>query len=166
MVTSRVPNVVAYAVLPIPVIGWIVAQSLTERIAEFSGWTGAWIHTLAASTFAVVLFASASANAIIVTRRAPDPRSYRMSRYVAWQLSVIVLSLAWVGCLVVGEPSYAAYPYLGVAIAATSIVTFVFVVKRDPGSTGGGPAAPPFGLRDRRERRLQWCGVDPHDQLR
>lgn len=134
--TPRLPIVVAYALVPIPVAGWIVAQSLTERVAEFSGSTSAWVQTLAASTFAVILFASALLHGIIVTRRAHDhPRSYRLSRYVAWQLAVIVLSLAWVGCLIIGEPAYAAYPYLGLAIAATSIVTFVFVVKRDTEST-------------------------------
>jgi hypothetical protein len=128
----RIPIVVAYTLPPIPVVGWIVAQSLTERITEFSHWTGAWVHTLAASTFAVILFASAVVNAAIVSRRVRDrPRSYRLSRYVVWQLGVIALSLAWLGCLIIGEPAYTFEPFIGIAIAIASIVTFVFVVRPD-----------------------------------
>lgn len=128
------PRLLAWALVPIPVAGWVTAQSLTTRTEQ--AFADAFVHTLATSTFAVVFFASAIINAVIVSVRQVDrPRSYRSSRYVAWQVALIVLGLGWLGCILVGDSGAPAEAILGAVIAAVSIVVFVFAVKRDPAST-------------------------------
>jgi uncharacterized membrane protein YhaH (DUF805 family) len=120
-------------VLPvIPVAGWVVAQSLTSRTGAASEFSGALVHTLAASTFAVILFTSALINAIIVTRRYRDrPLSYRASRYPLWQGIVIAFSLGWLLCLVIGNAAQTVELVIGCAIAVASIVACVLASRRD-----------------------------------
>ena len=79
--------------MPVPVLGWMVAQSFTERIAHNYDFTAELIHTYATSSFAVIFALSALTNAIIVSVRARyRPRSHRASRYVVWQSAILVLA--------------------------------------------------------------------------
>jgi len=56
----------AWALVPVPVLGWIVAQSFTENIAHNYDFTAELFHTYATSSFAIIFFVSAATNAIIV----------------------------------------------------------------------------------------------------
>jgi len=153
------PLLLAWMLPPIPVIGWIVAQSFTERIGENYEYTGALIHSLATSTFAVILLASAVTNAIIISVRARyRPRSYRTSRYVLWQAGLVTLSLAWLAS-VFSAKAELVETALGTLIAGVSIVVCVFASLRDPDATRARLEArdgrsPEYRRRVRRARIL------------
>lgn len=136
MIASRLlPPVLAYALVPLPVIGWIAVQGAEERIQRNSEFTGALFHTLSASTFAVILLLSALTNALIVSLRFRDePRSYRLTGYVLWQAILLALTLAWVVVAAVNYQFSYVEMALGVVIAVVSIVVCVFASKRDAGS--------------------------------
>jgi hypothetical protein len=130
------PPIVATAILPVPVIGWGLGQSLDERIAENSQFTGAMIHVFVVDVFATIFLASAVINAVIVWRRFPDdPRSYRLSRYVVWQLAAIALGVAWITCIAIGESALTIEAAIGMAVAVVSIIVCVFAAKTDSESS-------------------------------
>lgn len=123
----------AWLTAAVPVAGWIIAQTLTERIGHVSEFTSALVHQTSASTFAVILAVSAVVNAVIVTRRSPDtPRSYRWGRLGSWQLLLLLLTLAWLTCVVIGASGFAAEPFLGAGIAVASCGVFALAAQRDP----------------------------------
>lgn len=129
---SRKWTTFAWSIATIPVTGWVVAQTLTSRIDHPSGFTGSYVHALAASTFAVILLVSAVINAVVVTMREADgPRSYRWGRLGAWQVSLLALELAWLTCIVIGDPGYNAEFIFGIGIAAASCVVFAFATSKD-----------------------------------
>jgi hypothetical protein len=145
---SSFPVVVAFALLPIPIGGWLLAQTFIDRIGRFSEYTGALFHTLAASTFAVIFLISAVTNAIIVAVRNRDrPHSFRARRYPAFQLTVIALGIAWLVCLRIGGPLSLIEMITGICIAAMSVVTFAFAILRDPASS--------LTRRQRIDRRIE-----------
>jgi len=127
----------AWALVPIPVLGWITAQSFTGRIAHNYDFTAELIHTYATSSFAVIFFLSAVTNAIIVSVRARyRPRSHRASRYLVWQSALIVLAAGWLFTVSNnGGWTQITENILGALIAAVSIVVCVFAAQRDADAT-------------------------------
>jgi len=127
----------AWALVPFPVLGWIVAQSFTEHIAHNYDFTAELFHTYVTSSFAIIFFVSAVTNAIIVSVRARyRPRSHRATRYVAWQSALIVLAVGWLISLRVADGlTQVTENVLGALIATVSVVVCVFAAKRDPEST-------------------------------
>ena len=133
MPSRLIPLVLAIALVPLPVIGWIGVQGADDRIIRNSDYTGALVHTLSASTFAVILLLSALTNALIVSLRFRDgPHSYRATGYVLWQIILIALSIGWVVVVCVNYQSSYLELVLAVLIALVSIVVCVFASKRDP----------------------------------
>jgi hypothetical protein len=109
---------------------------LTSRIAHVDEYLSALVHLLASSTFAVIFGTSALSNAIIVTFRFRDqPRSFRFGRYYLGQIIVVVLALAWLACLIVGNPAEEVEFWIGVALALASFYVFIAILQRDPSST-------------------------------
>jgi len=127
----------AWALVPIPVLGWIAAQSFTERIAHNYDFTAALFHTYATSSFAVIFFLSAVTNAVIVSVRARyRPRSHRLSHYVVGQSALILLAAGWLFTVSVdGEWTQFTENILGALIAAVSIVVCVFAARGDADAT-------------------------------
>ncbi len=120
-------------VLPVGV--WVWTQGAVSRITEFNQYTAAWVHTLAVSTFAVVLAASMLTNAIIVTRRAPlRPVSLtRFSAFPLWQGLLLVATISWGLVASTSESAVSpAEPILAVLVAALSVGVFVLTVRLDP----------------------------------
>lgn len=116
----------------LPVIGWLCAQTLPGRIAQPSEFTGAYVRTLAASVFAVILLASAVINASIVSRRSPGrPSSYRWGRLGAAQAILLGAELGWLASLLFAAAAVPAEPILALAMAVASCVVFTFAVRRD-----------------------------------
>jgi len=144
----------AWALVPIPVLGWIAAQSFTKRIAHNYDFTAELLHTYTASSFAIVFVLSAVTNAIIVSVRARyRPRSHRASRYVVWQSALIALAVGWLFSLRVGEGwTQIVENILGTLIAAVSIVVCVFAAKGDAAA--------------RQSRRDRWEARSPEARLR
>jgi hypothetical protein len=145
--TRRPPSLVllvlAYAPLVIPAAGWHAAQSSDDRTTEFSQFTAAWIHGLAASTFAIVFALSLILNAIVVTLRFRDaPRSYRLTGYPLWQGLVAALGAGWAVTVALTIESTLIELVFGLGVAATSIGACVQAALVDPESA------------DRREVRL------------
>ena len=125
------PRLLAWTLLPIPAVGWVVAQSFPDRILRNAEYTSALFHTNATSSFAVILFASALTNAIIVTVRSRyRPLSHRPSRYIAWQSVLLALSLGWLACVIAARVVIPEL-ILGALVAVASIVVCVFAAKRD-----------------------------------
>lgn len=113
---------IAYGALAIPVAGWLAAQSSDDRTTEAWQFTGAWVHGLAASTFAVVFALSVIINAVVVTVRFRDaPRSYRLTGFPLWQAVVIVLGTAWAITVSVMIETTWVEAAFGLAVAAASI---------------------------------------------
>ncbi len=126
----------AYGAVAIPVAGWVVAQTGPGRIDQAMGWSAAWIHGLAASTFAVIFGVSAVINALVVTHRLRDaPRSYRLLGYPLWQAIVAVTGIGWLIVVALTlEVSYLEMG-LGLAVAVASIGACVQAARRDTDAT-------------------------------
>lgn len=130
---SRLWPVLAWFNAAIPIAGWMVAQTLPSRIAIASEGNTALVHSVAASTFAVILLVSAVINAVLITSRTASlPRSYRWGRLGVWQAVLFVLELGWLTCIVIGTAGYNVEPFFGVGIAAASCVVFAFARSKDP----------------------------------
>lgn len=129
---TRIWPVLAWIAAALPIAGWVAAQSMTSRIGEPSEFTAALIRTLATSTFAVILFLSATTNAIVITRRSiTRPRTYRWAQLGAWQTVLLALQAAWL-CVVLSSPATLAEFLIGVGIAGVSCVVFALASRRDP----------------------------------
>lgn len=125
----------AYGAVVVAVAGWIAAQSSDDRTTEAWQFTGAMVHGLAASTFAVVFALSATLNALLVTTRLRDgPRSYRLGGYPLWQGVVIVLGIGWATTVAVTIESNWGEIAFGLGIAVASIGACVQAVRQDPES--------------------------------
>lgn len=134
---SLVVLALAYGALAIPIAGWISAQSSDDRTTETSQFTGAWIHGLAASTFAAIFALSLILNAIIVTFRFRDtPASYRLVGYPLWQTLVIVFGIGWAATVALTIESTLVEMGFGLAVAATPIGACVQASLVDPESAG------------------------------
>jgi hypothetical protein len=138
--SARLPNglilVLAYGAIAIPVAGWIFAQSSTARTTEPWQFTGAMIHGLAASTFAVIFAVSAIINATIVTFRFRDaPISFRLAGYPLWQAIVITLGIGWAVIVALTIENNLAEMAFGLGIAAASIGACIQASWRDDESS-------------------------------
>ncbi len=124
--------VLSWLLVPIPIAGWLFAQLFTARIGLPSEFAGAYVHTLATSTFAVLLFLSAVTNALIVSFRSVDrPQSYGSRGYLLFQTITLALSATWLLCVTIGAPAQLAETIAGGAIAIVSIAVFVLALWRD-----------------------------------
>jgi hypothetical protein len=137
--TRRPPSLVllalAYTPLVIPVAGWLAAQSSDDRTTEVWQFTAAWIHGLAASTFAIVFALSLLVNAVIVTTRFRDaPRSYRLTGYPLWQGLVTALGVGWAVTVGLTIESTWVEIAFGLGVAVTSIGACVQAALVDPES--------------------------------
>ncbi|MET4706040.1 hypothetical protein [Frigoribacterium sp. UYMn621] len=131
------PVIHSWALVLVPIAGWIVAQSLTSRIARNDEYTGALIHTLAASVFAVILGLSAVTNAIIVTLRFRDrPSSFRFRRFPLGLLILATVAVSWLICLVVGNIAQSVEFWMAIPLALASVYVFIQILQRDHASTG------------------------------
>lgn len=129
---ERVAVFLGWALVPLPAVGWIIAQSFTGRIDEVWEWSSAYVHSLAASTFAVLLLASAAVNLLVLIRRAPRRPSRGTMRYAMSQTVVIVLTLGWIACLAVGSVAQGIEMIVGASVACASIVTLAFAGTGSP----------------------------------
>lgn len=120
---ERVAIILGWALVPLPVAGWIIAQSFPGRIDEVWEWLSAYMHSLATSTFAVLFLASALVNVLVLIRRAPRRSSRATARYALSQSVVIALALAWIACLGVGSAAQYVEMLVGTLIAGASIAT-------------------------------------------
>lgn len=131
-----------WTLVPLPVVGWIIAQSFTGRIDEVWQWLSAYMHTLAASTFAVLFLTSALINLLVLVRRAPRRPRRATARYAVSQSVVIALALGWIACLAVGAAAQNVEMFVAALIACASIITVVLAATVAHESEGlpGEPA--------------------------
>ena len=129
--SRHVAPILAWALLPLAVVGWIAAQSIPQKLAESSTSTGAWVHMLASSTFAVGLGAAAVVIALIVTSRNPDrPRSLGRA-YITAQIVVLALAALWLLCILAGDGLQGIELIIAAAIVPALVVALVFAVRPD-----------------------------------
>jgi len=127
--------ILAWALVPLSVVGWIAAQSIPQRLSESSTSTGAWVHMLASSSFAVILGVSAVVLAVIVTGRTPDrPRSLGR-RYVTAQIVVLALAVLWLLCILAGDGLQGIELIIAALLVPALVVALAFAVLRDPESS-------------------------------
>jgi hypothetical protein len=142
--------------LTLPVIGWLAAQGMTERIDELWEFTTAMIHATAASTFAVILGLSMLTNVIIICARHRDaPRGLTHFFPIAY-LALIVSTVAWI---VVIRDAAASITLLelvsGAVICTSSIAVFLFALLPDSAARArrGARLAMSWQARGRRSLR-------------
>lgn len=141
LTAEHVAVILGWVLVPLPVVGWTIAQSFTSRIDEVWEWSSAYVHALATSTFSVLFLVSAFVNLLVLIRRAPRRSRHATTRYMISQSVVIALALGWIVCLGAGSVVQSIEMLVGVLIAGASIVTLGLAATRSPESADSNPAS-------------------------